>query len=69
VKSLRWRMMALLMIGSIINYLTRSTLGSVGVAVQCLRRDARAHARGGSPVCPLVDGSGLPAGPFEIAIR
>src|SRR6476661_5193295 len=25
--SLRWRMMALLMIGSIINYLTRSTLG------------------------------------------
>src|SRR4029453_11102607 len=27
MKSLRWRMMALLMIGSIINYLTRSTLG------------------------------------------
>src|SRR3954468_19106504 len=26
MKSLRWRMMALLMIGSIINYLTRSTL-------------------------------------------
>ena len=25
--SLRWRMMALLMLGSIINYLTRSTLG------------------------------------------
>lgn len=25
--SLRWRMMTLLMIGSIINYLTRSTLG------------------------------------------
>jgi hypothetical protein len=27
MKSLRWRMMALLMLGSIINYLTRSTLG------------------------------------------
>src|SRR5512132_1308241 len=27
MKSLRWRMMALVMIGSIINYLTRSTLG------------------------------------------
>ena len=27
MKSLRWWMMALLMIGSIINYLTRSTLG------------------------------------------
>src|SRR5205823_7505191 len=27
MKSLRWRMIALLMIGSIINYLTRSTLG------------------------------------------
>jgi sialate O-acetylesterase len=27
------------------------------------------YAWGGSPVCPLVDGSGLPAGPFEIAIR
>src|SRR6188508_3268793 len=27
MKSLRWRMMALLMIGSIVNYLTRSTLG------------------------------------------
>ena len=27
MKSLRWRMMVLLMIGSIINYLTRSTLG------------------------------------------
>ena len=27
MKSLRWRMMTLLMIGSIINYLTRSTLG------------------------------------------
>jgi sialate O-acetylesterase len=27
------------------------------------------YAWGGSPVCPLVDGSGLPAGPFEVAIR
>ena len=27
MKSLRWWMIALLMIGSIINYLTRSTLG------------------------------------------
>src|SRR5688572_11030835 len=27
MKGLRWRMMTLLMIGSIINYLTRSTLG------------------------------------------
>lgn len=27
------------------------------------------YAWGASPVCPLVDGSGLPAGPFEIAIR
>ena len=27
------------------------------------------YAWGGSPVCPLVDGSGLPAGPFEMAIR
>ena len=27
------------------------------------------YAWGGSPLCPLVDGSGLPAGPFEIAIR
>ena len=27
------------------------------------------YAWGGSPVCPLIDGSGLPAGPFEIAIR
>jgi sialate O-acetylesterase len=27
------------------------------------------YAWGGSPVCPLVDGAGLPAGPFEIAIR
>jgi sialate O-acetylesterase len=27
------------------------------------------YAWGGSPVCPLVDGSGLPARPFEIAIR
>jgi hypothetical protein len=41
MKSLRCRTIALLMIGSIINSLTR----------------------------PLLDGSGLPAGPFEIAIR
>jgi sialate O-acetylesterase len=27
------------------------------------------YAWGGSPACPLVDGSGLPAGPFEVAIR
>ena len=27
------------------------------------------YAWGGSPVCPLFDGRGLPAGPFEIAIR
>jgi len=27
------------------------------------------YAWGGSPVCPLTDGSGLPAGPFEMAIR
>src|SRR5436190_1165183 len=27
------------------------------------------YAWGGSPVCSLFDGSGLPAGPFEIAIR
>ena len=27
MKSLRWRMMTLLMVGSIVNYLTRSTLG------------------------------------------
>jgi sialate O-acetylesterase len=27
------------------------------------------YAWGASPVCPLTDGSGLPAGPFEIAIR
>jgi sialate O-acetylesterase len=27
------------------------------------------YAWGGSPVCPLADASGLPAGPFEIAIR
>jgi sialate O-acetylesterase len=27
------------------------------------------YAWGGSPACPLIDGSGLPAGPFEIAIR
>jgi len=27
------------------------------------------YAWGGSPACPLTDGSGLPAGPFEIAIR
>ncbi len=27
------------------------------------------YAWGGSPACPLVDGSGLPAGPFELAIR
>jgi len=27
------------------------------------------YAWGGSPACPLTDASGLPAGPFEIAIR
>jgi sialate O-acetylesterase len=27
------------------------------------------YAWGGSPACPLADASGLPAGPFEIAIR
>ncbi|MEO8077430.1 MAG: sialate O-acetylesterase [Acidobacteriota bacterium] len=27
------------------------------------------YAWGGSPECPLSDGSGLPAGPFELAIR
>jgi sialate O-acetylesterase len=27
------------------------------------------YAWGGSPLCPLSDGSGLPAGPFELAIR
>ena len=27
------------------------------------------YAWGGSPACPLVDGSGLPAGPFEIRIH
>ena len=27
------------------------------------------YAWGGSPVSPLIDGAGLPAGPFEIAIR
>ena len=27
------------------------------------------YAWGGSPVCPLTDGSGLPAGPFEMTIR
>ena len=27
------------------------------------------YAWGGSPVCPLSDGSGLPAGPFEMPIR
>jgi sialate O-acetylesterase len=27
------------------------------------------YAWGSSPVCPVADGSGLPAGPFEIAIR
>jgi sialate O-acetylesterase len=27
------------------------------------------YAWGGSPVCPLTDGSGLPAGPFEMAVR
>lgn len=27
------------------------------------------YAWGSSPVCPLIDGSGLPAGPFEMAIR
>ena len=34
MKSLRWWMIALLMIGSIINYLTRSTGAFVGVACQ-----------------------------------
>ena len=27
------------------------------------------YAWGGSPVCPLTDAAGLPAGPFEVAIR
>jgi sialate O-acetylesterase len=27
------------------------------------------YAWGGSPVCPLYDASGLPAGPFEMPIR
>jgi sialate O-acetylesterase len=27
------------------------------------------YAWGGSPLCPLVDGAGLPAGPFEMAVR
>jgi sialate O-acetylesterase len=27
------------------------------------------YAWGGSPVCPLFDGSGLPAGPFEMPVR
>ena len=27
------------------------------------------YAWGGSPVCPLSDGSGLPASPFEMPIR
>src|SRR4026209_827013 len=33
MKSLRWRMMALLMLGSVINYLTRSTLGVAAAAI------------------------------------
>src|SRR4026208_1240343 len=42
MKSLRWRMMALLMIGSIINYLTRSTLG---VAAPTILRDLHITAQ------------------------
>src|SRR5205809_6851713 len=40
--SLRWRMMALLMIGSIINYLTRSTLG---VAAPTILKDLHITAQ------------------------
>src|SRR5829696_6040905 len=40
--SLRWRMMALLMIGSVINYLTRSTLG---VAAPTILQDLHISAQ------------------------
>ncbi len=71
--SLRWRMMALLMVGSIINYLTRSTLG---VAAPTILQDLHITARQYSwivgtfqatimlqPICGYVlDSVGLKAG-------
>ena len=41
-----------------------SVLLSKAAGATCVR-----YAWGGSPVSPLIDGAGLPAGPFEIAIR
>ncbi len=44
--------------------------GEASVALLDARNATRVrYAWGGSPACPLVDGSGLPAGPFEMAIR
>ena len=73
MKSLRWRMMGLLMIGSIINYLTRSTLG---VAAPTILHDLHITAQQYSwivgtfqgtimlqPICGYVlDSVGLKAG-------
>jgi sialate O-acetylesterase len=42
----------------------RSVLLSKGAGATRVR-----YAWGGSPVCPLVDEAGLPAGPFEVPIR
>jgi MFS family permease len=79
MKSLRWRMMALLMIGSIINYLTRSTLG---VAAPTILQDLHITAQQYSlivgtfqgaimlqPICGYVlDVVGLKAGFAMFAI-
>src|SRR6187200_2629460 len=79
MKSLRWRMMALLMIGSIINYLTRSTLG---VAAPTILQDLHITAQQYSwivstfqiaimlqPVCGyILDVVGLKAGFAMFAI-
>src|SRR5512132_4514962 len=79
MKSLRWWMMALLMVGSIINYLTRSTLG---VAAPTILQDLHITAQQYSwivgtfqgaimlqPICGYVlDVVGLKAGFATFAI-
>ena len=45
------------------------TIGSFSAACYYFARELRTtYAWGGSPLCPLADGLGLPAGPFELPI-